>query len=404
MATKNKLQAVFEDRRARELGRTYLRATANKVAGVDGVTPKRISSLGEFCADVAERVRSGAYDARKLLGIPIPKRVPGEFRMICVPTVGDRVAQRLLHLWLIGNDSHAGSWLRQNKIAFGIGRGKESSAERARDEALRLRQRHPWVFKIDITKFFDEIPRDSLKTECRRIVRCPSLYRFLDQVIDAEIGQYLTSNGAEIASRCGIAKGRGLRQGMPLSPVLAALYLQKLDKRMQASQLHAIRYVDDIAIFMDSASESERVYEIVQTSLDRLGLRIPEIGHEKCKLFGPSESVEFLGMDIVPVANRSFELQVPGASIGRAESSIREFSTLKTLVSKNLRFEKAVSRMRNIADGYASAYAAASDSTAFSELLDATVQDAMLTLLVEAFGQEAVNNLPSEAKRIFYLD
>jgi RNA-directed DNA polymerase len=260
------------------------------------------------------------------------------------------------------------------------------------------------VFKIDITKFFDEIPRDSLKTECRRIVRCPSLYRFLDQVIDAEIGQYLTSNGAEIASRCGIAKGRGLRQGMPLSPVLAALYLQKLDKRMQASQLHAIRYVDDIAIFMDSASESERVYEIVQTSLDRLGLRIPEIGHEKCKLFGPSESVEFLGMDIVPVANRSFELQVPGASIGRAESSIREFSTLKTLVSKNLRFEKAVSRMRNIADGYASAYAAASDSTAFSELLDATVQDAMLTLLVEAFGQEAVNNLPSEAKRIFYLD
>jgi hypothetical protein len=102
MATKNKLQAVFEDRRARELGRTYLRATANKVAGVDGVTPKRISSLGEFCADVAERVRSGAYDARKLLGIPIPKRVPGEFRMICVPTVGDRVAQRLFTFGSLG--------------------------------------------------------------------------------------------------------------------------------------------------------------------------------------------------------------------------------------------------------------------------------------------------------------
>ena len=125
----------------------------NSTAGVDGITPKQFDeALQANIRLIRDDIRSG-YNYSDLRGVRAPKKDPSKFRIICVPTVRDRLVQRVL---LESIEKKATKLGIANDVSFGFVKdsptGKRGTTA-ARAAAIRHRQNKGWVFKTDITAF-----------------------------------------------------------------------------------------------------------------------------------------------------------------------------------------------------------------------------------------------------------
>jgi group II intron reverse transcriptase/maturase len=140
-----------------------------------------------------------------------------------------------------------------------------------------------WVVDIDLKNFFDQVNHDRLMTMVARKVRDKRLLRL--------IGDYLR---APMQRADGSREGRkaGTPQGGPLSPLLANIYLDPLDKELEKRGVAFVRYADDIAIFASSERAAERILQSIVEWLEKeLGL---EVNREKSGT-GPSGGSSLLG-------------------------------------------------------------------------------------------------------------
>jgi group II intron reverse transcriptase/maturase len=108
------------------------------------------------------------------------------------------------------------------------------------------------VVDIDLASFFDQVNHDRLMHLLGA--------RISDQRIMTLIGRYLrapmdTGDGRQVR------RSRGTPQGGPLSPLLANLYLDVLDRELVRRGLSFVRYADDIAVFVSSERAAKRVLE-----------------------------------------------------------------------------------------------------------------------------------------------
>ncbi len=169
-------------------------------------------------------------------------------------------------------------------------KGKEYSANAAIKKAIETRNKHQWVVKTDITKFFDNIPRDLLKKNLRTKLKNSSLIPLIEKIIDCELKTSTDPKTKEAIKSCGIKVNIGLRQGMPLSPLLSNLLLHKFDKK--AKKYNILRYADDIIAFTDNKSEAEIVFSFIQSELKKLYQTVPSIGkNNKSEIIQPNEPV-----------------------------------------------------------------------------------------------------------------
>jgi RNA-directed DNA polymerase len=93
-----------------------------------------------------------------------------------------------------------------------------------------------WVADIDLTRFFDQVNHDRLMHLLGQ--------RISDKRIMTLIGRYLRAPMDEGDGRH-IRRNRGTPQGGPLSPLLANLYLDVLDRELEKRGLSFVRYADD---------------------------------------------------------------------------------------------------------------------------------------------------------------
>lgn len=148
-------------------------------------------------------------------------------RLICIPSITDRIVQRALLNELSPRD-RVPAWLK-NPLSYGFVPGSDRGVKNAALQACFLRDEKPWVFKTDISKFFDKIPRATLKEKLRTLISKRSLYPLLDAAIDCEVSPRTKGEGKKLLG-AGIKAGQGVRQGMPLSPFFANLFLYEFDK------------------------------------------------------------------------------------------------------------------------------------------------------------------------------
>ena len=135
---------------------------------------------------------------------------------------------------------------------------------------------------MDLSKFFDRVQHDVLMVRVSRKVRDKRILRL--------IGRYLRAgvmvDGNKQPSR------EGTMQGGPLSPLLANILLDDLDKELEARGLNFVRYADDFLIFVRTEVAANRVFGSVERFLtDRLKLVVNRDKSRVCKTAG----VEFLG-------------------------------------------------------------------------------------------------------------
>ncbi|SFI02902.1 group II intron reverse transcriptase/maturase [Collimonas sp. OK307] len=299
-------------------------------------------------AHLGRDLRSDKFQFQSLRPYLIPKP-NGKFRLICVPTVRDRIVQRALVNYL----SEKYRSQLANKISYGFIKGR--SVKQAAKAGCALRASKPWVFKTDITAFFDNIKRETLIAGLKKIVRDSSLHNVLRGAIACEV--HTSSNGTkkQIES-LGIKHGQGIRQGMPLSPLFSNILLSPFDEQVQKKEISAIRYADDLIFFAKSKDECVGIASFCETELAKLGLKIPPVGPEsKSVIYEPGEAADFLGLELA-VSGCSYQLRLSQKQIERIKDELLQYGSIGELLARKITLRNLGQILTNKKNGYLAAY------------------------------------------------
>ena len=319
--------------------------------GADG------ESINDFASDpngrllrLSRELKNHTFCFSQLRPHLIPK-TNGKDRLICVPTVRDRVVQRALLNFL---SDHYDKVLA-NRISYGFLRGR--SVKDAVHAACELRTSHPWVLKTDISSFFDRIDRNILEKQFKKLIRERSLHRILTGAMHCEVATPSVSATRRI-KRLGIQHGRGVRQGMPLSPFFANVVLHPFDANIIERRLNAVRYADDLIFFANSKSECADIYDFCVSSLSKLDLELPPLTPQsKSVIFAPNEPAEFLGLGISLTSNRYVPRLLNPQHVA-IQISLLQLASVKELLARRITLSNLGRAIENRISGYISAYEA----------------------------------------------
>lgn len=253
-----------------------VRANAG-AAGVDGETIAAFDAdAGHQLAALRRRLLSAErYVPPPVRRVEIPKP-DGRMRPLGIPTVADRVVQQAT-VTVIGPLFEK----RFLPCSFGYrpGRGAQGAVWWVR-EAIRRGDR--WVAEFDIVGFFDNVRHGRLLRELSKEVDDPEVIGLVRRWITAGV---LTDAGLE-------ARAAGTPQGGVISPLLANIYLHRLDVEMRSAGFRLIRYADDFVILANRRWKVEVADRLVRHILADIGL---EVAEAKSGIVKVADGFEFLG-------------------------------------------------------------------------------------------------------------
>ena len=223
----------------------WRRVKANAGApGIDGMT---VEGFPAFCRKHWPRIRStlmaGTYRPAPVRRVFIPKP-DGSQRPLGVPTVLDRVIQQALAqvmtpLFESGFSDHS----------YGFREGRNAH-QAVREMEACWKEGRRYAVDCDLKSFFDTVNHDRLMGQLREKIR--------DRQVLALIRRYLQA-GVVLPDGTREATPQGVPQGGPLSPLLANITLDPLDKELERRGHRFVRYADDFLVMVKSAKAAERV-------------------------------------------------------------------------------------------------------------------------------------------------
>lgn len=257
LATQTLMEVIAE---RSNLNLAYERVKANGGApGVDGMT---VDDLKAWCrahgSELIGHLLDGSYQPQSVRGVKIPKPGGGE-RQLGIPTVVDRLVQQAISQVLT---TLMDPTFSDHSYGFRPGR---SAHQAVRAGAAYVAEGRRIVVDIDLEKFFDRVNHDILMARLARHVADQRLLRIVRRFLEA---------GMMTDGVC-VRRDEGTPQGGPLSPLLANLLLDDLDKELERRGHCFCRYADDCNIYVRSQAAGERVLASVTAFLEgTLKLRV----------------------------------------------------------------------------------------------------------------------------------
>jgi group II intron reverse transcriptase/maturase len=267
------------------LNLAYDRVLKNKgAAGVDNMTVyEMFNYLKDNKQALVEELRTGKYKPKPVKRVEIPKP-DGSKRQLGIPTVIDRMIQQAIFQVLSPMYEKQFS---DNSFGFRPNRDAHGAIQRAceyYDEGYK------YVVDIDLKKFFDTVNHDKLMGIIGRTVKDKVLLNLIRHFLMAGI-----VNGDKFEKNV-----VGTPQGGPLSPLLANIYLNELDKLLESRGHKFVRYADDCNIYVRSKRAGERVLKSVTKFLEK-DLKLT-VNQQKTKVGSPSK-LQFLGFHLMRTKN-----------------------------------------------------------------------------------------------------
>jgi RNA-directed DNA polymerase len=321
----------------------WRRVKANAGApGIDGMT---VEAFPAFCREHWPRIRSalmaGTYCPAPVRRVFIPKP-DGTQRPLGVPTVLDRLiqqalAQVLTPLFAGGFSPHSYGF-RENRNAHQAVREVEACWKEGRRYAV----------DCDLKSFFDTVNHDRLMGQLRGKIRDRKVLELIRRYLKA--GVVLPDGSRE-------ATPQGVPQGGPLSPLLANITLDPLDKELERRGHRFARYADDFLVMVKSAKAAERV----MASLIRFveGPLKLVVNRAKSKA-APLKACAFLGFQIGTRGRAVWTAK----ALARFRQRVREI----TLRNRGHRVQDVIDELRRYVTGWLNYFGLSHAYTALLEL------------------------------------
>jgi RNA-directed DNA polymerase len=258
----------------------WTKVEANQgAAGVDGQSVDRFAAKADvYLSELATALREGSYRPQAVKRVEIPKG-DGKTRPLGIPTVKDRIVQQAVRLVIepiFENGFCDGS--------FGF-RPERGCHDALREVDRLLKEDYTHVVDADLQSYFDTIPHDRLMTQVEEQVSDGRVLDLIRGWLEADILQGLNR----------WTPVEGSPQGAVISPLLANIYLDPLDRLMAEHGYPMVRYADDFVILTRSRVEAEAALALVKTWVTANGLTLhPEKTRiANCRKKG--NGFEFLG-------------------------------------------------------------------------------------------------------------
>lgn len=315
---------------AREnLQQAWKRVRANKgAAGIDGLDIDQTAvHLRTAWPVIREQLLSGKYRPLPVRRVTIPKPDGGE-RELGIPTVTDRLIQQALLQVL---QPILDPTFSKHSYGFRPGRSAHDAVLAAQSYVQSGRR---IVVDVDLEKFFDRVNHDILIGRLQKRIGDAGVIR----LIRAYLSSGIMMNGV-VQERI-----MGTPQGGPLSPLLANVLLDEVDKELERRGHCLVRYADDANVYVRSRKAGERVMALLRRLYGRLRLTVNETKSAVAGVFGR----KFLGYAFWVAPGGAIKRKVAAKPIATFKQRIRQL----TRRSGGRSIQDVVERLRSYVLGW----------------------------------------------------
>ena len=305
------------------LNLAFKNVKANK--GASGIDELSIEETEKFIKEhknqIVWQLYNRKYQPQPVRRVEIPK-ANGGVRKLGIPTVLDRVIQQAMVQVL-------SPIFEPYFSEYSYGFRPNRCCQMAIIKALEyFNDGYDWIVDIDLEKFFDNVPHDRLLRMVSDVVKDGNVVSLVNKFLKA--GVMIQGNYEDTVI--------GTPQGGPLSPLLSNIMLNKLDKELEARNLHFTRYADDTIILVKSEKAANRVMESTTHFIEKkLGLKV---NMTKTKICKPND-LKYLGFGFYKdIKNNTYNCVPHIDSKMKFQRKLKSLTKRSESISLDTRFER----------------------------------------------------------------
>ena len=275
--------------------------------GVDGLTVEELPDyLREHWPAIREQLLAGRYQPNVVRRCEIPKP-GGGVRQLGIPTVLDRFIQQALLQVL---QPVIDPTFSEHSYGFRPGRRAHDAVCQAQRYVQGGRR---WVVDVDLEKFFDRVNHDVLMGKLAKRIADARVMKLVRRYLEAGI----------MADGVVLERHEGTPQGGPLSPLLANVLLDEVDKELERRGHCFVRYADDCNVYVRSKRAGERVMQGLVRLYAKLKLRVNESKSAVARAWDRS----FLGYSFWVAPGRAIKRRVSPKALMAMKERVRQITS-----------------------------------------------------------------------------
>ena len=323
----------------------WKRVKANKgAAGVDRLSIEQTAQvMRQRWPETRQALLTGRYRPSPVRKVMIPKP-DGSQRELGIPTVLDRLIQQALLQVL---QPLIDPTFSEHSHGFRPGRRAHDAVKAAR---AYVQSGKRVVVDVDLAQFFDRVNHDILIDRLRKRINDAGVIRLIRAYLNAGI-----MDGGVVVDR-----HLGTPQGGPLSPLLANVLLDEVDKALEARGYSFARYADDCNVYVGSHKAGERVMAYLRRLYAGLKLQINEAKSAVASAFGR----KFLGYTLWVAKGKEVKCKVAHKALDNFKARVRQL----TRRSGGRSMEQTVEKLRPYLLGWKAYFGLAQTPKVWREL------------------------------------